>query len=356
MRDKITLGIIGLGGMGQATAKSIQDGKLPGINVTALADINQEKIALAGKTLGVARCFTDYKVLLQQDDIQAVYIATPNAFHCEQAIAALESGKHVLLEKPPAINPEQTAAILKHTGRGQQVFMVNFPMRCSKSAVWLKKMISAGELGEIYYAKAAYLRRNLIPGKGGWFTNRELSGGGVIMDLGVHIIDRMCWLMEATRPVAVAGATYRHLISEGHSGDWPPPLTRAGEQFNNKIDVEDLGVASVRFANGMSLSIEASWAGFSNEGMVFDLMGTKAGAHEDSSGLRLFGPGSATKDPAATAAMLASLETARPWSQFVEAVQKRSCPPINANLLMVVSRIIEAIYKSAESGREVRLD
>ncbi len=353
MNRDVSLGIIGFGGMGQATAKAIADGKVPGVRVAAIADINARKLE-AAKAGGIPAAFAEHRELLQRADVEAVYIATPNCRHREQAIAALEAGKDVLLEKPVTTTAADTLAVLEAARRSRRIFLVDFPMRCRQSSIWIKERLEQGDWGALYYHRARYLRRNLIPGKGGWFTHQAQAGGGVMMDLGVHILDRMCWMAKASRPVAVTAATFRHLIREGLEGDWPPPATAMGDRRDFPVDVEDLAAATVRFADGAILQVEASWAGYSTDGMEFEWLATRGGARENAQGFTVFGPGAETRDGKA---LLAAAPTPlSPLRQFVAAVRDRQPPPLNEGVVLAVSRIIDAAYRSAETGREERID
>ncbi len=354
MSHDVALGIIGFGGMGQAHAKALLGGRVPGVRLAAIADINARKLE-HGRSLGVPAAFAEYRELLSRADIEAVYIATPNGLHAEHALAALAAGKDVFLEKPATTTSEDTAAVLEAAARSDRILMVDLPMRARKSSVWLKDRFERGLMGELYYHRARYFRRNLIPGKGGWFTHKRQSGGGVMMDLGVHILDRMCWMAGADQPVAVTGAVFKRLIAGTESGGWPPPDTFAeGDRRDFPVDVEDLAAATVRFANGAVLQVEASWAGFSAEGMEFEWLATRGGVREQGATVTVFGPGAETTD--AKPLLDAMPAPARPMSQFLEAVRTRQAPPLNPEIVLAVSRIITAAYQSAETGREVRLD
>jgi len=351
---KLKVGIIGAGGIAQAGhIPGFQ--KAPDVEVSAICDPNIAKADAVAKKFGIRETFGDYRKMLQQKDINIISICSPNYFHKEQAIAALSSGRDVLCEKPVSVNSAETREILKVVSQTNRKFMVAFPHRFSTASVFLKKLISEGEFGQVYYARANYLRRRGIPGLGGWFTARKLSGGGPLIDVGVHILDKTYWLMGAPKPISVTGVTFQKFKKVATDGGWPPLETRdPGEKYDGVFDVEDLAAAFIRFDNGAALSLEASWAGNSETVMTCSLFGEKAGAREDASGLTIFG-----EKAGVLTDTVASLPEVNVYDEeikdFLSCVREDRPPITTPAQILAVSQILEGIYRSAASGKEVYL-
>jgi len=273
---KINVGVIGAGGVAQL-------GHIPGyqklenVNVAALCDLNRVKLNDVAKRFNIPQTFTDYRSLLELEEIDVVSVCSPNFLHAEHVIAALQSGKHVLCEKPIALTTREVESIIQETRNAGKKLMITFVHRFDPALQIMKSFISKGELGTTYYAKASYLRRRGIPGLGGWFTTKKASGGGALIDIGVHMLNLGLWLMGSPEPVSVVASTYDRLKERAVIGDWPPIDSRKGDVYKNTFDVEDLATAFIKFKNGSTLLLEASWAGYSETGIRISLFGTKGG-------------------------------------------------------------------------------
>ncbi|GGA79563.1 Gfo/Idh/MocA family protein [Ornithinibacillus halotolerans] len=225
------------------------------VELVAFCDLNEKRLTEKGEKYGVTNLYTDYRELLSNPSIDAVSICTWNNSHAEIAIAALEAGKHVLVEKPLSMTVEEAEAVEEAAKRTGNVLQVGFVRRHGDNAQLLKQFIDHGDLGELYYAKASCLRR--LGNPGGWFSDMTKSGGGPLIDLGVHMVD-ICWyLMGKPRPISVSGNTYKKLGNRSHiknlsfyqAADYDPTLN----------DVEDLTNALIRFENGASLMVDVSF-------------------------------------------------------------------------------------------------
>ena len=205
---KIKVGIIGCGNISQYHLQGYA--ALDDVEIYALCDINEDNLKNRGEMFGVTRLYTDYNEMLKLEELDAVSICTWNAAHKECTVAALKAGKHVLCEKPTAMNRAEALEMQKAAEESGKILMIGFVRRHGNDCAVLKDFIEAGSLGDIYYAKATYLRRNGNPG--GWFGNKELSGGGPLIDLGVHVIDLVKYLMGNPKPVSVYGVTYQKLF------------------------------------------------------------------------------------------------------------------------------------------------
>lgn len=250
---KVKVGVIGAGSISDMHLQSYA--KNEKAVVLAVCDLNEERAKAQAEKYDVAKVYNDHHKLLEDPEIEAVSICTWNNSHAEIAIDALKAGKHVLVEKPLTTSvekAEKVEAAVKETGKKLQV---GFVRRYDNNVQMLKRFIDNGDFGEIYYAKASYLRRYGNPG--GWFADIDRSGGGPLIDLGVHVID-ICWyLMGCPKVKSVSGNTYRKLgnrsniknLSSYKSADYDP----------DKNDVEDMANALIRFENGASLVVDVSF-------------------------------------------------------------------------------------------------
>ncbi|NBB95376.1 MAG: Gfo/Idh/MocA family oxidoreductase [Planctomycetes bacterium] len=245
MSKKIRCGVIGLG-MGTGHVKGYQSH--PQAEVVAVADTNPDRLEQRAEEFGVEGRYTDAKTMLKDETLDVVSVVTPNTFHKPLTIAALKAGCHVLCDKPMAMNAREAQAMLDASKKARKRLMINFSYRFSPQSQALKTLVAEGELGDIYYGQTVWHRRRGIPGFGGWFGTKALSGGGPLIDLGVHRLDLALWLMGYPKPTYVMGGTYN------------PIATRFARAAKKTYDVEDLAVGMIRFANGAMLEIEASWA------------------------------------------------------------------------------------------------
>ncbi|MDP9370289.1 MAG: Gfo/Idh/MocA family oxidoreductase, partial [Chloroflexota bacterium] len=267
--DKLRIGIVGVGWPGQRHIEGYQ--KHPDAQIVALSDVNIEAAEQVKAQYNVdgARISGDYRDLLSDDDIDAVSICTPNFLHAPMAIDALDAGKHVLLEKPLAhtlADGERLAA--KVAERPNQAFMIAFNNRYRPDSAVLKQEIEGGTLGRIYYAKTGWLRGAAEFTLRGWFTQRERSGGGPLIDLGVHMLDLTLWFMGNPRPVSVSGSVYSEFnqFLREHTG--------------TDVDVEDLATAFIKLDNGATVVLDVSWLShIEQSNLVYaQLFGSKGGA------------------------------------------------------------------------------
>jgi predicted dehydrogenase len=344
---RIRIGVIGVGAAGRHHIMNYQ--VHPDADVVAIADPDAARLQEIGDQFGVSRRYPSGERMLQEEELDVVSIVTPNKLHRSLTIAALEAGCHVLCEKPMAMSADGARQMLAVSRRVGKRLMVNFSYRFTEQSMALKQQVDAGVLGEVYFARTVWHRRRGLPGLGGWFGQKALSGGGPLIDLGVHRLDLALWLMGYPRPVWVLGSTY-NAIGSG--------LARArGVEF----DVEDLAVGLVRFENGATLEIEASWAANIREA---ELMET-----------RLFGTqgGLVQRNVDETYKFEAEMYLDRDGSQFDVKLHSYAGPVKSAmvhfvdSILndtphiatgeegLVVMEILDALYESAERGQPVRI-
>lgn len=348
----LRVGVVGLGWAGETHIKSYI--ATPNVEVVAVADPRSERLQEIGKTYNIPHLYTNYEELIARDDLDIVSVATPNHLHMPVAVGALQSGKHVLSEKPLARSLAEGEAMVKAATENRRVLKVAFNHRQRGDVQVLKSVIEQGGLGRVYHAKASWMRRNGIPGMGGWFTTREMAGGGPLIDLGVHVLDMALYLLNEPEVVAVSAATYAELGPRGRGS--------RGDRTASIYEVEDLATAFVRLADGVTLLLEASWAvyGRHNDDFGVALYGTEGGAEIDiknydwQNTLRIFtdtGGVPAEVHPqvyrgeghVAVVRDFINVIRGGDWSNHVGREGLRR------------TQIIEACYQSAQQGREVAL-
>ncbi|MBQ2726922.1 MAG: Gfo/Idh/MocA family oxidoreductase [Clostridia bacterium] len=356
---KLRIGSIGVGNMGVYHLNAHAQNK--NVEIAALCDLKPEKCedAIIGLKLDPnIPVYTDFKEMIEKEKLDAVDICTSNDFHSIAAVYALEHGLHVFCEKPDAVSPEEAEMMKAASEKAGKVLMVMRNNRYYSNSQYLKQYIEDGNAGEIYCGRCGWIRRRGIPGKGGWFTTKAKSGGGPLIDLGVHMIDLSIWLMGNPKPVSVSGCTFTKFADNQAKSD--SEHSKFGETNSDGIfDVEDLAMGFIRFDNGACLQIEFSWASNIEEEKRFvELRGTKAGFTWNDDGTC----GIWTEDedgeltdikPDCGAMGDGHARALEHFTRIVlDGAEKDYVPEQGVNMI----KILDAIYKSAVTGREVVLD
>lgn len=357
-QEQLRVGIIGCGA-GLFHLEGYEEE--PRAKVVALAGLDTDRCQSLAKRFDVPRVFRDYQELLAEDDIDAVSIAVPNNLHAPIVIAALEAGKHVLIEKPLARNAEEGERMVAAAEKAGKHLGIVFQRRARHDIQILKEEIAAGKLGNIYYAKAWWMRRQGIPGWGSWFTSKEAAGGGPLIDLGVHVIDMALYVLGNPKVVAVSANTYSEIGTQG-KGNWPIADGRFRPEENIGYEVEDLATAFFRLENGATLLLEASWASFTemNDGFGVQMYGSLGGA-------RIHAENYAVED---TLTFFHEVSGTTSDSK-PRLVPRKGHGPIIIGFVSAILdgtplspdgkegldrvRLIDAVYKSAELGKEFTL-
>lgn len=271
--NKVKAGVIGCGNI--ANYKYLPSlSEISVIDVIGFCDINVRRAQEACKKYGGvnAKVYTEYKALLNNKDIEVVYVCTPNRYHSEITVAALEAGKHVMCEKPMAINAIEAEKMMKAAKANNRILTIGYQNRFNPKYQYIKKIIAKGELGEVYFARAKAVRRRGVPTWGNFLNERE-QGGGSLIDIGSHALDLVLWEMNNYKPKYAVGTLYHKLnntLDMGNIwGDWNPDLFK----------VEDSAFGFLVMENGATIILESSWAlnERNPQEAVFSLAGTKAG-------------------------------------------------------------------------------
>ena len=348
------VGIVGCGGIARGAHWPFYKNDKR-VKVVAVCDIIKERAeAFVRDFYPEAAVYTDYRDLVAREDIDCVDICTPNYLHSEIAVAAFAHGKNVFSEKPDAVSPEKAIAMKEAAEKAGKLLMVMRNNRFADASAYMKKYIDAGRMGEIYAGRCAWQRRRGIPGKGGWFTTKAQSGGGPLIDLGVHMIDLAVWLMGNPTPVAVSGNTFCKFantdVSDSVNSNFGDK--KAGGTF----DVEDLAMGMIRFDNGAVLQIEFSWASnIEHERRFVELMGTKAGFAIDGAQMKIFAEENGQLLDVVPPGHQRDDGHARNLRNFVDVLLDGAEPCYKPQQGVDMIAILEGFYKSARLGREVRL-
>ncbi len=268
---KIKAGVIGAG-IGTYHIEGYQEHE--DAEVAALCDLDGDVLAEVGTSYEIEELYTDYEEMLEEADVDCVSVCVPNKFHAPIVIDCLEAGKHVLCEKPLARNAEEGQTMIDAAEEAGRTLMIQFNNRFRPEAQVMKGHVDDGTFGDIYFARCGWIRRNGIPGWGGWFTQEEVAGGGPLIDLAVHMLDLTMWLMGNPKPVTCMASTYSVFGPEmAGLGPWGTP------DPDGTFDVEDMAVGMLKFEDGQTILLEASWASrIKRERVYSTLMGTEAGA------------------------------------------------------------------------------
>lgn len=279
---KIRTGIIGCGGIANQKHLPAIQNFADRCEVVVFCDIIPERAEAAAKKFGTpdAKVCTDYRELLTDPTIDDVRILTPNVSHCEISVAAFEAGKHVMCEKPMAASTSDAEKMIAAWKKSGKLFTIGYQNRYRTDSLTLKKLCDAGELGEIYYARAHAIRRRGVP-TWGVFMDKAKQGGGPLIDIGTHALDLTLWMMNNYKPKYVVGKSFEKLgryLEPGNQGNTMGPWD------NKTYEVEDSAFGFVVMENGAVIYLEASWALNSLDvgEAKTTLCGTKAGADMNS--------------------------------------------------------------------------
>jgi len=272
MTRKLRYGLIGAGS--NAERKHLNNYmNLPNVEFVSICDINIENAEKLARKYNIQNVYCNYQDMLNNEALDLVSICTPNYLHAEISVNALLKGVNVHCEKPLAVNAVEARRIVEAKNKSGKKLMVGLNNRFTNEAVYLKKYIDAGYLGDIYKASAGWIRRSGIPGRGTWFTDKNLAGGGVMIDLGVHYLDLALFLMGLPEPSYISGATY-------HYFDQTATRNRNGYKGNPNgiFNVEDTAVGHIGLKNGATIKFDFSWASNIESDKTFiEILGTKGG-------------------------------------------------------------------------------
>lgn len=350
MAKKLKIGLIGTGGIAGAHIRGYQS--IPDdCEIVWATDLREEALQKAQDDHGIKNVSTDYKEMLADKEVDAVSVCTPNKYHMQPTIDALKAGKHVLCEKPLAMNADEARKMCAAARESGKILQVALQMRFTGAGRFLKDFIDNGHMGDVYYARAQALRRRGVPAWG-VFIDKEKQGGGPLIDIGVHILDFTLFLMGYPKPVSASGKTWDIL------GKNPDLVNPWGEYDRDKFTVEDMAVGFIRFDNGAVVTLESSFmANNEREEFKTQLFGTKAGVdvepYAGSNGITIY----TEQDrqlfdlKPKNVPNVESSHTAEVQA-FVKAIQNGDPSPVPGEQGLILNAIFDALYKSTETGKE----
>ncbi len=352
----IRAAIIGCGKIGESKYMNNLS-KIPEVELAAFCDVDEDKAMKALKNFGSANSkhYTDYRKVLEDNSIDVVHVCTPHGSHAEISIDSLEAGKHVMCEKPMASTVEQAKNMVEAAKRTGKKLSIGLQHRFKPEAQYLYKACREGLLGDIYYARAIYLRRRGIPSYGA-FIDKKQSGGGALLDGGSHALDMTLWLLDNYEVKSVTGTTYNKM------GKKKLKFNNHGPWNTEEFTVEDTALAFIVLKNGATVTLEASWAmNTLQTGHALTMIcGTDGGA-DTLNGLTINMEGEdklidykpdLQKDDGSVFSPEDNMFT-RQVKQWIDCVVNDSEPLVKPEQVLVVSEVLEAIYKSAETGKTI---
>jgi predicted dehydrogenase len=364
MEDPMSLkiGIVGAGGMARYHVAGFRSA---GAEIVALADPSPEARSRAASIYGVPVTYEDLPHMLSAHrDLDAISVITPNKFHAPLAVAALEAGKHVFCEKPPALNAGETEKMAQAAKKAGKFLLFDFNNRARHESFALMEYVCAGEVGRINSAQAIWARRSGIPGFGGWFTTKALAGGGPVIDL-LHMLDLALYFMGYPEPAYVLASSFRDFISDkAFKGPWGIPDVAGGA-----TDVESACHGFVSFVGGQVLYLRSSWAEMTERELVaMSFQGSKAGGLVERTFVR-----DGLDDTSIDRCELYTVDHGRQVNRrivlpqdesmgrlrsaenFVFAIEGKEAPLNTPDQALKLMRIVDAVFASSEKGEPIAM-
>jgi predicted dehydrogenase len=327
--------------------------------VVALCDVNETRAQQVAAEHGIPAAYGDYRKMLDESKPNIVVVATPNAFHHQMSMDALDAGANVLCEKPLAIDYADAEEMVATAAAKDLTLTVGAHFRYSATTQAVKTHADAGFFGNIYAARSLWQRRRGIPGFGSWFTRKELAGGGALLDIGIHALDRALYVMGYPTPTRVTGATFAEFGYRGQGLSTWGVDGMAGNTAGAQFDVDDLAWAQIRFENGAVLQLQVAWATHYPEEFRTQFYGSEGGALMDGmSDYELYydlnGQAVSVKPD------MSRVPAVHSYHVLIENFVRRldgdeSAEIITPTEMLTSARIIDGILRSAESGSEVEL-
>ncbi len=342
----VGFGVIGCGSIGLYHLKRLL--QMESAKVVAACDLNPQALERFGEESGLPKTslYSDYRGLLERDDVDAVVVSLPNVLHSTVTVKAFEAGRHVYCEKPMAVNLSEARRMVKASERSGCKLLIGLQNRFRGASRALKPLVDGGELGEVYYARCGWIRRSGIPGWGSWFTRRSDAGAGPIYDIGVHALDLALWLMSNFEPEAAYASSYAKFGPERKGlGGW------GTHKQEGVFDVEDLAVALLRMRNGASVSLEVSWAShIAKSNFYLNLLGNRAGLDFEASTIY-------TTEDSEHVDRKVDFEEVDPYlaafTHFVECILEDEEPLTEPEEMLGLQRALDMILRSSSENRVV---
>ncbi|MGB8356251.1 MAG: Gfo/Idh/MocA family oxidoreductase [Chthoniobacteraceae bacterium] len=341
----LNIGIAGLGWPGFQHAIAL--GETTTGRVYSCADPDKQRQEKFNAEFHAEKTFQTVEEMVDDPDLDAIVICLPNALHFSASLAALQKGKHVFCEKPPTLNAAEMKVLQEEATKRGLVYFFGRQMRFSAEMLACKKAIEDGRLGNIYFARAIWVRSRGTPtGIGGWFTDKSKSGGGALIDIGVHALDAVWYLMGTPRPISVSAQVFRNF---DHLVDVP------------KFDVDDAAYGFIRFENGAVVQLETSWAAnlpddVPGEGSKRELQNTLIYGSKATLRVNPLAMFEDQKGELVTVPLDIDT-TIKPFTRqienFLDSILTKTEPVNSAQQAVYLMEMLDAIYLSSEKKQEI---
>jgi predicted dehydrogenase len=334
----LNVGVIGLS-MGQDHL--LKYSSIKGVKIYAISDLDEERLSISSEKYNVPYKFKDFHKLLDTKGIDAVSICLPNFLHATVTIEALDKGKHVLVEKPMAMNSKEAEEMVNKAKHKKKLLAVAMNYRFTPERMFLKTLIDKGEFGKIYYVKCVTLRRKtfdkkIVQSKDSkkWFFTKERSGGGALVDMGPHLLDLAMWYLDDFNPISAYGVASTELMTYS--------------------DIDDFSSSIIKLKGGSTLHLESTWESWTEPKLYNLLLGTKGGAKTDPLVIYKDVDGTNVEiRPQVQQNELMKDKTLQ--THFVDCIKKNKTPEVSGERGLAVMKIIDAVYKSSKTGKAVTI-
>ena len=335
-RKKIRIGVVGAGAVAQINNIPAY-AKIEGAEVVSVCDVDSEKAKRVAQRFGIPDSCSDHEKLFANKDVDAIDVCVPNHLHAPISVAALNAGKHVLCEKPFGRTPSEAARMVAAAEKNDRVLMAAFNNRFRNDAQILKTFMDQGEVGRIFYVKCGWLIKHTSWDVASWKTQKRLAGGGVLIDLGVQMLDMALWIMDMPEVATVTAST----------------ASRPGVD-----EVESNAAAFIRLKNGTTVTLEVGWSLLMEKDFAYvNIFGEHGAALLNPLRLHREMHGNLVNVTPNTESLRNMYKQSyeNEIAHFVECARSGKKPMSPGDEAVQVLKVLEAIYKSAESGKEVKL-
>lgn len=352
--NRLQIGFIGAGTIANWHADRISD---LGHEIQGVADINPTSRRTFADQFGVQMTYEEYEEMITHADLDVVVVSVPNALHAECAIAALEADLDVFVEKPLAHSLEAAQAIAAAEADSEGKVFVGFMKAFDPNVESLRTLTAEGEFGTVYEVDIEYVRRRGIPQIGSWFTRKETAGGGVVIDIGVHMIHLALSVLDFPAIETVSASTGAHFGSKDeytYLSMWGGDPIEGGE-----FSVEDKARALIRTEDGVVVHLDCAWAGNCASSQSIQVLGTEAGASlypETDRDTTIYSSRRSGLSEETLQFPEQDLYAAE-WEYFTDVLAgNRDHTRNTLEEGMAVQRVVDAIYQSSEQNREISLE
>jgi len=350
MADKLRIGVIGCGTIGTVHAERYS--KCAQAELSYVVDLERAKAEKLAASFGAKNVATDYRQIL--DKVDAVSVCLPNDLHCPVSVEALKAGRHVLCEKPIALNLDQATQMQAEARKAGKLLAIGVVNRFNDYVNLVRSEIASGALGELYHVSFSFKAFRSIPGLGGWFTTRKRSGGGVMIDWGIHYLDLALYCIGSPQPKRISGVAHarlgRNLKEYAYLSMWAGP-----PNYGGVCDVEEY-VSGLLRTSGPTVAFEGAWAQNIDAPATFlDFLGDKGGIRlHYGKGYSLYSHRDGTLYETAPQRTVTDMFQ-NEIDSFVECALTGAKSRAHVDSVIASQRIIDGFYASAASGREMDL-